>query len=192
MTLSLANVTSICGMILDILGAVLISRTFLRKSAIDVIYDVGSFGRWDWHTSIGARDLLISSLIQTQEAKAGALILAIGFAFQSIAQFLPSSVCYWSGNVTPLNVIILLIIFSYKLFRWLELSFIRKAARESLEFYDRTEKAQKHPKEAIEKMALRRDDIARIAANPAGVCGLWALSGSIAKNIISDNSELKF
>jgi len=128
--MTVANVVAISGMIFDILGAVILARTFVVKRPYEVFREVNSFGCWDFPVTVGARNLLVSWLVQSREAKTGAVILTFGFGLQGFSQVLPQEEAPWAG--------ILLILFaavSLWLFFSLQSLFVRQSAHEAQSFY---------------------------------------------------------
>ena len=128
--MTIVNVVAICGMIIDVLGAVILARTFFVKRPHEVFSEVRSFGHWDFAITVGARNLLVSWLVQSREAKTGAAILAFGFSLQVVAQVLPLSEVPW-----PFAILIAALLVSILLFFWLQSLFVRQAAREAQGYY---------------------------------------------------------
>jgi len=132
----LANFVTISGMILDVLGAVILARSFFLKRPKDVFRELKSFGKWNFHITRGARDLLLSWLVQSFEARTGALIIGIGFGLQAISQ----------SQVLPevtLPYAVLGLFFVAKTAFWsffrLQTGFVRRAARQARGFYKELE-----------------------------------------------------
>ena len=117
-------------MLIDALGAVVVARSFVLKRPVDVFRELRSFGRWDFHITIGARDLLLSWLIQSNEARTGAALLAFGFLLQAFAQVLPL-VAVSSGGY----ILVLMVICVFGGFFVLQSWFVRHAAKNAQSFY---------------------------------------------------------
>lgn len=155
-----ANVVAICGMIFDILGAVVLARTFVVKRPHEVFREINSFGCWDFPITVGARNLLVSWLVQSSEAKAGAAILAFGFALQAVSQVIPQAEMWWAPVILIFAVAI-----SICVFFWLQSLFVRRAACEAQGFYVALE-SEKIPDDWKHEITLRRDELKRIEAEP--------------------------
>ena len=151
---------SISGMILDVLGAVLLASSFVLKRPVDVFHDVRSLGSWDFHIGRGARDLLLSWLVQAIEARTGAAIVALGFLCQAIAQFTPSApIAYiW---LMPVLVSISALVGFFALQR----RFVSRAARQAVAFYDALE-AEAASEDWKREIPLRREEVRVIERNP--------------------------
>lgn len=132
--MTLAKFIAISGMILDVLGAVILARSFVIKRPSDVFRELKSFGTWDFHITRGARDLMLSWLVQSCEARTGAVIIGIGFAFQAISQVLPHIII---ANAV-LGVIIVAGV-SFWLFFKLQTWFVQLSAKQARGFYDELE-----------------------------------------------------
>jgi len=158
--MTIANVVAICGMIFDILGAVILARTFVVKRPHEVFREVNSVGCWDFPITVGARNLLVSWLVQSREAKTGAVILALGFALQAISQVIPHEETSWAPAILLLSAAI-----SMWLFFWLQSFFVRGAACEAQGFYVDLERGA-IPDDWKREIPLRRDELKRIEAEP--------------------------
>lgn len=132
--MTLSKFVAISGMILDVLGAVILARSFVLKRPSEVFRELKSFGRWDFHITRGARDLLLSWLVQSYEARTGAVIIGIGFALQAISQVLP--------HVTLTNAVLGIAVVAgaaFWSFFMLQIRFVQRAARQARGFYDELE-----------------------------------------------------
>lgn len=158
--MTIANVVAICGMILDILGAVILARTFVVKRPHEVFRELKSFGNWDFQITVGARNLLLSWLVQSWEAKTGAVILAFGFALQAISQGMPQEKTSWSPAILLLSSAI-----SIWLFFWLQSLFVRRAACEAQDFYIDLERAEISD-DWKREIPLRRKELKKNEAEP--------------------------
>lgn len=128
--MTIANVLSISSLILDVLGAILLARSFIMKHPIEAFRDLRCIGVWDFHVTIGARDMLLSWLVQSVEAKVGAELLAVGFLWQSAALLtIPMAATY--GWVVLLMVVSGAIAAFFFLQKW----FVCYASRQALPFY---------------------------------------------------------
>lgn len=154
------NVVAICGMIFDILGAVILARTFVVKRPHEIFREVRSFGCWDYPVTVGARNLLVSWLVQSLEAKTGAAILAVGFTLQAISQVLLEEPAPWAPAVLLLTALI-----SIWLFFLLQSLFVRRAAREAHGYYVAIERGE-IPDDWKGEILLRRDELEKITAKP--------------------------
>jgi len=131
---TLAKFVAISGMIIDVLGAVIIARSFVMKRPSDVFRELKNFGRWDFYITRGARDLLLSWLVQSYEARAGAVIIGFGFVLQAISQVLPP--------ITLTNAVLGIVVVvgtSLWLFFKLQTWFVRLSARQARSFYNELE-----------------------------------------------------
>ena len=158
--MTIATVVAICGMIFDVLGAVILARTFFVKRPHEVFRELRSFGHWDFPVTVGARNLLVSWLVQSWEAKTGAVILAFGFVLQAISQALPKEELPWYWGA-----LLLCLATSIWLFFWMQSFFVRQAAREALDFYvelDRETKSEDWKRE----IPTRRKELEEIEAAP--------------------------
>lgn len=160
--MTIANVVAICGMIFDILGAVILARTFVVKRPHEVFHEVESFGHWDFPITVGARNLLVSWLVQAWEAKTGAVILAFGFTLQAISQVTPPTEieALWCLAILLLSVFI-----SIRLFFWLQSLFVRRAAHEALNYYISLEQGE-ISEDWMREIPLRREELKIIEAKP--------------------------
>jgi hypothetical protein len=156
----IGTVVAICGMILDVLGAVILARSFVVKWPRDVFRELRSFGVWDFHISRGARDLVLSWLVQAVEARSGAFILFLGFLLQAIAQLLPQEPICCGGVVIAAGVCV-----AFGLFFFLQTRFVRYAARQAIVFYDEL-RPEAQGKEWKQEISLRREELHRIANDP--------------------------
>ena len=132
--MTLAKFVAISGMILDVLGAVILARSFIMKRPSGVFRELKSFGSWSFHITRGARDLLLSWLVQRYEARTGAVIIGVGFALQAIAQVLP--------HITLTNAVFGIVVVvgaALLLFFKLQTWFVQLAARQARGFYDEIE-----------------------------------------------------
>lgn len=160
--MTIANVVVICGMIIDILGAVVLARTFFVKRPHEVFGEVRSFGHWDFAITVGARNLLVSWLVQSYEAKTGAAILAFGFAVQALAQVLPQIEAPWPSAILTATLVV-----SVCLFFWLQSLFVRQAAREAQSYYIDLV-GQDISDDWKREIPLRQNELKAIEANPVG------------------------
>jgi hypothetical protein len=126
-----STVLAIAGMVLDVLGAVILARSFVMKRPREVFRELKSFGVFDFHITPGARDLLLSWLVQSIEARTGAGILALGFFLQGLAQLLPPVSISHAGWLLGAAVVIAVVAF-FRLQEW----FVRVAARQASAFYE--------------------------------------------------------
>jgi hypothetical protein len=158
--MKLATVVVICGMILDVLGAVILARSFVVKRPRDVFRELRSLGGWDFHITRGARDLLLSWLVQAVEARSGAIILGLGFLLQAIAQLLPQDhICY--GGVIIAFGVCAAVGFFFILQSW----FVRHAARQAKIFYNELESEAQSEKWKNE-IPLRLKELDHITNSP--------------------------
>ena len=158
--MTLAKFIAISGMILDVLGAVILARSFVMKRPKDVFRELKSLGTWDFHISRGARDLLLSWLVQSYEARTGAVIIAIGFALQAFSQVLP--------HVILINAVLVIVFVAGTaiwLFFKLQTKFVQKAAKQARDFYDELES---EANSAVWKKAIsnRREELRQIKKQP--------------------------
>jgi len=160
---TLAKFVAISGMILDVLGAFILARSFVMKRPKDVFRELKSFGGWDFHITRGARDLLLSWLVQSYEARTGAVALSIGFLLQAISQLLPH-VTFSNG---ALGIVVVLGAAIWSFFK-LQNSFVQRAAMQARSFYDEleTEATDEDWKKAI---LNRREELNQIKKKP----GKW-------------------
>lgn len=128
--MTIGNAVATYGMILDILGAVVLARSFVVKRPTEVFREVRSFGTWDFPITVGARDLLVSWLVQALEAKTGAAILTLGFALQAVSQVLSKKETEWA-----LLFLLVSAAASLWLFFWFKRIFVRRAVRQAQGFY---------------------------------------------------------
>ena len=159
--MTIANVVVICGLIFDILGAVLLARTFVMKRPHEVFREVESFGHWDFPVTLGARNLLVSWLVQSREAKTGAVILALGFALQAVSQVLPNEETSWA-----LAILLFSVAASIWLFLWLQSLFVRRAAHEAQSFYIELDGGT-ISEDWKREIPLRRQELEEIEAEPS-------------------------
>jgi hypothetical protein len=158
--MKLGTVVVICGMILDVLGAVILARSFIVKRPRDVFYELRSLGGWNFHITRGARDLLLSWLVQAVEARSGALILGLGFLLQAIAQLLPQyPICY--GEV----ILAVGVCTAVGFFFILQAFFVRHAARQAKVFYNELE-PEAQSKEWKDEISLRCAELEKIINSP--------------------------
>lgn len=158
--MKLGTVVAICGMILDILGAVVLARSFVMKRPRDVFRELRSLGVWDFHITRGARDLVLSWLVQAVEARTGAAILGVGFALQAIAQVLPQEpIGYGAVVLTAAGLA------AVGLFLTLQAWFVRHAARQARAFYDELEPEAKS-EDWKREIPLRRAELQQIEKDP--------------------------
>jgi len=147
-------------MIIDVLGAVILARTFFVKRPHEKFGEVRSFGHWDFAITIGARNLLVSWLVQSREAKTGSAILAFGFALQAVAQVLPAFEVPWA-----LAILIAALLVSIFLFFRLQSQFVRQAANEAQAYYVELS-SQEISDDWKAEIPLRREELTAIQANP--------------------------
>lgn len=159
--MTIAIVIAICGMIFDVLGAVILARTFVVKRPHEVFREVKSFGCWDFPITVGARNLLLSWLVQAREARTGAVMLAFGFALQALSQVLPKEEASWLSAILLLSLVI-----SIWLFFWLQSFFVRQAAREAQEFYIKFSRGT-IPHDWKREILLRQKELKEIEVEPA-------------------------
>jgi hypothetical protein len=147
-------------MILDVLGAVILARSFVVKRPRDVFRELRSFGTWDFHITQGARDLVISWLVQAVEARSGAVILGLGFLLQAIAQLLPQELICYGGVVIAVGICM-----AVGLFFILQSWFVRHAARQAKVFYNELESEAQSEKWGKE-ISLRHKELDHITNSP--------------------------
>jgi len=158
--MKLSIFVTISGMTLDVLGAVVLARSFVMKRPEDVFREISSYGTWDFPITRGARDLVLSWLVQRVEARTGAFILFVGFSLQAVSQFLGQYVIgygFW---------LLGLIIFSVFLaFFFLQNWFVRSAVGNAYAFYTELEKigTGDNWKKFIEE---RREELSKISNAP--------------------------
>lgn len=131
-----AKYVAITGMTLDVLGAVILARSFFMKRPSDVFRELKSFGSWDFHITRGARDLLLSWLVQSYEARTGAVIIGIGFFLQAISQILPHITL--TKTIASLGIVVVAGTALY-LFFLLQAWFVQLSAKQARGFYDELE-----------------------------------------------------
>ena len=158
--MKLGTVVVICGMILDVLGAVILARSFVVKRPRDVFRELRNFGVWDFHITRGARDLVLSWLVQAIEARSGAVILGLGFLLQAIAQLLPQQPIRYGGVVLAVGVCA-----AVGLFFILQAWFVRHAARQTKVFYNELE-SEAQGNDWKREISLRRAELEKIANSP--------------------------
>jgi hypothetical protein len=151
---------SISGMILDVLGAVVLARSFVFKRPKEVFRDIRSLGVYDFPITCGARDFLLSWLVQASEARTGAAIIGLGFTIQAIAQFTSSSPMPYIW-LLPVSVIVLALAGFFALQKCL----VSKAAKKATEFYDDLIMEASN-EEWKREIRLRRDELSGITQNP--------------------------
>jgi hypothetical protein len=150
-------VCAVSGMIIDILGAFFIARSFILKKPASVFSDVKSLGSWGFCFSPGARDLLLSWLIQGIEARTGAMLMFVGFTFQILAQFL-STTEYRYGFLIVAGVALAAVV---ALFR-LPIQFVSRASKQALDYYQLLRLEDKDFKDISE----REQELKKIHASP--------------------------
>ena len=169
--MTIATDTAIYGMILDIFGAFILARSFVVKRPMEVFRDVRSFGNWDFPITVGARNLLLSWLVQAYEAKTGAVMLLSGFVLQAVAQaqLLPKGESVWA-----LLFLLLFAVVSLWLLFWLPRIFVRLAARQARRLY--LELGQGTISDDWKReIPLRCTELNEIQARP----GQWLKSGEL-------------
>lgn len=167
--MTIANITAMSGMILDTLGAVILARTFCVKRPKEVFREVNSLGTWDFAMTVGARNLLVSWLVQSNEAKSGALILGIGFTLQAIAQVLPSLTAPF-----PLLILASVLIISMCIFFILQTIFVRSAALDGKKYYKAWEQDAKTPESWMPIIEKRLNELEEIRKFPK----MWLTDGA--------------
>lgn len=164
--MNLGTVVVICGMILDVLGAVILARSFVVKRPRDVFRELRCFGVWDFHITRGARELVLSWLVQAVEARSGAVILGLGFLLQAIAQLLPQKPIHYGGAIIAVGVCAAVGLF-FPLQAW----FVRHAARQAKVFYNELER-EAQSEVWRREISLRRLELQKIENNPRSwLCG---------------------
>jgi hypothetical protein len=158
--MKLGIVVAICGMILDVLGAVILARSFVVKRPRDVFREIRSLGGWNFHITRGARDLLLSWLVQAVEARSGAFILGLGFLLQAVAQLLPQDLICYGEVIIAVGVCAAIIGFFI-----LPGCFVRHAARQAKVFYTELE-SDAQSKEWKDEISLRCAELEKIINSP--------------------------
>ncbi len=161
--MTFSSILAICGMILGVLGAVILARSFVLKHPREVFHDINSLGNWDFQVTRGARNLLLSWLVQAIEARVGAIILGIGFLLQALSQIIPQEHVHY---LIAAIVIIMFIVITSISFFWLQNSFIRKAACQALTYYNELELGDNN-EDWKREIPVRQQELRNIHKNPS-------------------------
>jgi hypothetical protein len=95
-TPTVGSAETVTGLMLDVLGALFIARSFVVKRTTDTFNELRALGVWDFTVTKGASRLLLSWLVQSLEAKWGFVIITLGFFCQALGALLAPCSLGWS------------------------------------------------------------------------------------------------